>query len=211
MNLAADLAFQSPLGRSDLNPVHEGTSFMRLRRDHFTTYQMNPFLKEWAQFIRSIDTNHLISTGFSAPRPAAQHLRLAGGTGDWTQDNAAELETYLRETHPAPIDLISVHFYQRHDNLRLGNTDEGSVTALAAFMQVASRIGKPLYVGETGDDYPNRPDAPFLNRVLDEAVRLQIPLTLVWDWMSHDEKHEVSPERTPEVVSLMRRANAMMR
>jgi hypothetical protein len=211
MNLAADLAFQSPFGRSDLNPVHEGTSFMRLRRDHFTTDQMIPFLKEWAQFIRSIDTNHLISTGFSAPRPAAQHLRLAGGKGDWTEDNEAELETYLRDTHPDPIDLISIHFYQRHDNLRLGNTDEGSVAALAVFMQIAQRIGKPLYIGETGDDYPSRPDTPFLKSVLDEVVRLQIPLTLVWDWMSHDEQHEVSPQRTPEVVSLMRQANGMMR
>ena len=207
MNLGADLAFQSPYGRSHLNPVREGTSYMRLRRDHYTTEQMIPFLKAWAEFIRSLDKNHLISTGFAAPRPAAQHLRLACGKGDWTQDDEQEMETYVRDTHPDPIDLISIHFYSTHDNLRLGNTDKLSVSPLAAFKRAADRTGKPMYVGETGFVRPRQPGLPFLSRVLDESVRLQIPLTLLWDWYSHNPEWEVSPTATPDVVSIMERAN----
>lgn len=207
MNLAADLEFQRPFGWSDLNPVHEGTSFMRLRRDNFTTEQMIPFLKGWAQLIRSLDKNHLIGTGFSAPRPAAQHLRLAKGKGDWTEDNEQEMESYLRDTHPDPVDLLSIHFYRRHDNLRFGNKDEESAAALNVFVRVAKRIGKPLYVGETGDDYAKFPHAPFLKNVLDEVVSLSIPLTLVWNWMSPSDPFDVSPERTPQVVAMMQKAN----
>jgi len=210
MNLAADLAFQSPFGRSHLNPVHEGTSFMRLRRDHFTTEQMIPFLKEWAEFVRSLDKNHLIATGFSAPRPAAQHLRLARGKGDWTQDTEAQMATYLRDTHPDPIDLISIHLYPGHDNLRFGNTDKRSAAALEVFQRASRRIGKPLYIGETGYDLPLRPDAPFLRKLLDEVVRLEIPLTLLWNWMSPGRERNISPQQTPRVIAHMEQANRRM-
>ncbi|MEJ5252195.1 MAG: cellulase family glycosylhydrolase [Chthonomonadetes bacterium] len=208
MNLGADLGFMFPYGRSDLNPVHEGTAFMRLRRDNFTTEQMIPFLREWAQFVRSIDRNHLISSGFSAPRPAAQHLRRAQGKGDWTEDSYQEMETYLRDTHPDPIDILSIHFYRKHDNLRFGNKDEDSAQVLEAFHRAAERIGKPLYIGETGDDYAQRPDAPFLRNVLQQCSRLNIPLVLVWNWMSPGDPYDVNLQRTPQVVQMMREANA---
>lgn len=207
MNLGADLGFMFPYGRSELNPVHEGTSYMRLRRDNYTTEQMIPFLREWAQFIRSLDSHHLIGSGFSAPRPAAQHLRKAQGKGDWTQDSEQELETYLRDTHPDPIDLLSVHFYRKHDNIRFGNKDEDAAAALAVFKRVSERIGKPLYVGETGDEYETRLNVPFLKNVLAEATRLEIPLTLVWNWMSPGDPYDVNPQRTPQVVEMLREAN----
>lgn len=207
MNLLADLEFQFPYGRSDLNPVHEGTSYMRLRRDHFTTEQMIPFLKEWAEFVKQTAPHHLIGSGFSAPRPAAQHLRRARGKGDWTEDSEAEMLVYLRDTHPDPIDLISIHFYRKHDNLRLGNRDADSAQVLGAFVRAAQQIGKPLYIGETGDEYAERPHAPFLRQVLEQARRLDIPLTLVWNWMSPGDPYDVSPQRTPQVVQMMREAN----
>ncbi|MCS6861372.1 MAG: cellulase family glycosylhydrolase [Abditibacteriales bacterium] len=207
MNLGADLGFMAPYGKSDLNPVHEGTAYMRLRRDNYTTEQMIPFLRDWAQFIRSLDAQHLIGSGFSAPRPAAQHLRKAQGKGDWTPDSEQELETYLRDTHPDPIDLLSVHFYRKHDNIRLGNQDEDSAAVLAVFKRISERIGKPLYIGETGDEYETRPHAPFLKNVLAEVTRLDIPLTLVWNWMSPGDPYDVNPQRTPQVVAMMREAN----
>lgn len=207
MNLEADLEFMFPYGRSQLNPVHEGTAFMRLRRDNFTTEQMIPFLKEWARFVRRMDPNHLIGSGFSAPRPAAQHLRKAQGKGDWTEDSEQEMETYLRDTHPDPIDLISIHFYRKHDNLRFGNEDEDSAQVLEVFKRAADRIGKPLYIGETGDDYSQRPDAPFLRNVLQRCRMLEIPLVLVWNWMSPGDPYDVNPQRTPQVVPTMREAN----
>jgi hypothetical protein len=207
MNLGADLGFMSPYGKSELNPVHEGASYMRLRRDNYTTEQMIPFLREWAQFIRQLDSNHLIGSGFSAPRRAAQHLRKAQGKGDWTQDSEPELETYLRDTHPDPIDLLSVHFYRKQDNVRFGNKNEDAAAALTVFKRVSDRIGKPLYVGETGDEYETRPNAPFLKTVLAEVARLEIPLTLVWNWMSPGDPYDVNPQRTPQVVAMMREAN----
>lgn len=207
MNLLADLQFMNPYGFSNGNWIELGTSFMRLRRDHFTTDQMIPFLKEWAEFIRSIDRNHLISSGFSIPRPSAQHLRLAKGKGDWTEDNEREVEIYIRDTHPDPIDIISIHFYPKDGNIRLGYKDEESADVLAVFKRISQRLGKPLYIGETGEDYKQSPHVPFLKNVFNKAVELGIPLTLVWNWMSPGDRYNVSKEETPTVVSLMKEAN----
>jgi len=210
MNLLADLAFMHPYGFSDgCWPLELGTSFMRLRRDNFTTDEMIPFIKEWASFIKSLDKNHLIGSGFSIPRPAAQHLRRAKGKGDWTEDSVEEFYTYLRDVHPDPVDIISIHFYPRDGNLRFGNKDENSARVLETIKKVADRIGKPIYIGETGDDYEKNPDSLFLKDVFDEVVKLNIPITLVWNWMSPNDAYDVNPERTPNIVALMKRANEL--
>lgn len=207
MNLLADLAFMHPYGFSNGNWIELGTSFMRLRRDHFTTDEMIPFIKEWAGFIKSLDKNHLIGSGFSIPRPSAQHLRIAKGKGDWTEDSVEEFEIYIRDVHPDPVDIISIHFYPRDGNLRFGNKDENSAKVLETIKKVADRIGKPLYIGETGDDYSKNPASPFLQNVFEEVVRLGIPITLVWNWMSPGDAYDVNPERTPQIVEMIREAN----
>ena len=207
INLLADLAFMHPYGRSDANPVHLGASHMRLPRDNYTTEQMIPYLRELAGFIRSIDPNHLISTGAASPRPAAEHLRRAQGKGDWTEDSEAEFEIYLRDTNPDPIDIISIHYYPEDDNLRWGNKDKYSAAALSAMKRICDRIGKPMYIGETGDKYSERPAAPYLADVLRRATELDVPITLIWNWESPGDDYNVSPKTTPTVVRLMEEAN----
>jgi len=139
MNLQADLEFMRPDGWSELNAVDEGAAPVRTRRDNFTTEQMIPFIREWAKLVRKIDPNHLLSSGFSAPRPAAQHLRLAKGKGDWTEDNEQQMRTYLRDMHPDPIDIISIHFYRRHDNLRFGVLVSPSISVKQAMIIRSTR------------------------------------------------------------------------
>lgn len=207
LNLGADLAPMRPHGWSDMNWRELGAPFMRLRRDNYTTDQMIAYAHRLASVIRGVDRNHLIATGYSAPRPAAQHMRNQKDNMDWTHDSFDELVTYLRDTHADPIDLISIHFYSQHDNMRFGNTDPLSAAPLDQLKQAADRVGKPLYIGETGDDYKKRPDAPFLKNVLDAARRLNIPLTLVWNWDSPGDELNVSPSTTPRVVQLMQQAN----
>jgi len=210
LNLGADLAPMRPYGWSDLNWAELGTAYMRLRRDNYTSDDMIAYMKRLARVIREVDPNHLIATGNSAPRPAAQHMRHQKGKMDWTADSLDELTTYMRDTNPDPIDFISIHFYSGHDNMRLGNKDELSAKALVALKQAADRAGKPLYIGETGDAYEKRPETPFLADVLKMARRLNIPLTLVWQWDSPGDANDVNPTRTPAAVEMMERTNETM-
>jgi len=210
LNLGADLGPMRPYGYEGLNWVDLGTSYMRLRRDNYTSDDMIGYMARLAGVIRSVDSNHLIATGNSAPRPAAQHMRRQQGEMDWTPDSLDDLAAYMRDTNADPIDLISIHFYSEHDNMRFGNTDPLSAKALAQLKEAADRVGKPLYIGETGDNYEQRPDTPFLRDVLDTATRLKIPLTLVWQWDLPGDPNDVNPTRTPAAVEMMERANAAM-
>ncbi|MCW5934952.1 MAG: cellulase family glycosylhydrolase [Fimbriimonadia bacterium] len=203
LNLQADLAFMRPDGWGDLNAPSLGTPLKRLARDNFTTDQMVPFMRDWARQIRRLDPNHLIASGYSSPRPAAQHLRKAKGKGDWTEDSPAELTTYLRDTHPDPIEVVSLHFYKKHDNLRFGNRQEDSAEPLRVLASAAQKIGKPVFLGETGDDYTRSAGLPFLRSVLQTALESKIPLVLFWNWMSPGDQYDLSPMRTPQAVELI--------
>lgn len=183
LNLAADLEFMQPYGRSELNAVSRGASYMRVRRDNFTTRQMIPFVRDLAKLIRGIDPNHLISSGYSSPRPAAQHLRLAAGKGDWQEDSPGEAETFVRDTTPDPIDIISIHFYPGVDNLRFGNKDKDSAIALVKLKRICDRIGKPVIIGEMGGqafDGAGNAVAQFSMDVIKRVVDLQFPIALYW-------------------------------
>lgn len=211
-NNLADLAFQTPYGSGKNCWIDLGTHFMRVRRDHFTTDELIVFVKEWASFIKSIDKNHLIGSGFSIPRPAAQHLRLAKGKGDWTRDSVEEFATYLGDVHPDPIDLISIHFYPGEATLRFGNEDVHSATVLEIIKKTCDNIGKPFYIGETGVNREKYPDSPFLKNVFEKVIELKIPLTLVWQWMVPKQKEFcISVEDTPQIVELIKATNEKLK
>jgi len=142
---------------------------------------MIPFMRDLARLVRREDPNHLISSGYSSPRPAAQHLRRAAGKGDWTEDSPAEAEAYLRDTHPDPIDLLSIHFYPGVDNLRFGNKDRDSAAALPPLKRICDRVGKPVYIGETGALVGGGAECPaFTRNLLREAAAAGYPLVLYW-------------------------------
>ncbi|MCL5103611.1 MAG: glycoside hydrolase family 5 protein [Armatimonadetes bacterium] len=184
LNLNADLEFLRPYGYSHLNAVDEGCPPMRVRLDNYTTEQMISFLRETARLIRRIDPNHLISSGHSVPYPAAQHLRLAKVKGDWTEDTPEEAATYIRDVNPDPIDLISIHFYSGHDNIRFGNKDNDSAVALRQIKQICDKVGKPVIIGEFGGQAFDRDSTggcpAFTRSVVKEAVDADYPIILYW-------------------------------
>lgn len=206
LNLSADIESVHPLGFSSLNAVDQGAPLVRVRRDHYTSEQMIPFMKEMAQFIRERDRNHLIGSGYSAPRPAAQHLRKSPQKGDWTQDSPEEAEIYIRDTHPDPIDLISIHFYSQHDNIRFGSTDKNSAVVLRKLKEICDRVGKPVYLGETGAENDDPDAMKFVQNTFDEAIAADYPIILMWVWKVPGREHNIDPETHPEMIKLMQKA-----
>ncbi|MHB1456064.1 MAG: cellulase family glycosylhydrolase [Armatimonadota bacterium] len=213
LNLPADLEFMRPLGFSDLCATSRGASYMRVRRDNFTTAQMIPFMRDMAKFVRSIDANHLITSGNSSPRPAAQHLRLAKGKGDWTEDTPEEAEKYIRDTNPDPIDIISIHFYPSVDNLRFGNKDNDSAKAVTELKRICDRIGKPVFIGESGGQaYEGSPDTvtPFTADLMKRVVDSEFPIMLYWMW-GGENPLTFNLNKSPALNALLKDADARLR
>ena len=186
-NLVADLQSANGVWGGDPrgDDLHPGP-VVRDERNNFTSDELAAFYRDIATVIRSIDARHLITTGSSAPRPAAMHLLAAARTGapvDWTFDSAAELTEYLRMTHPDPIDVISIH-YADDPMVSLGGALD-SPDNLRFFAAASRELGKPLFVGEIGYDanvqrYGTTAALEMLRATLPVIVELRLPLTLYW-------------------------------
>lgn len=220
-NLLADLRPQFELGvipPHDLSKPHAHLvtdPVVRDRRNHLSADELAAWCRETAFRIKSLDPNHLIGSGFSAPRPAAWHLWLGSlnrlDRCDWTRDSAAEQALYLRLTHPDPIDLVSIHHYVGKD---------AALSAIAHYRRVADAMGKPLYIGEAGmspaGDEPAyaRPAAREGLRTLLEGYRtIDVPLVLLWTWDEHGRPaHEpiLRPD-DPDTCAILQAAQAAAR
>ena len=185
-----------------------------------TSDQVAAFVHDTATLIRSVDPNHLITTGDSSPRLSAMHLLRAVRAGlpvDWTPDTAAELTDYLRLMNADPIDVISIHYYD-DAMVSLGGR-LGSPENLRFYARAAAEIGKPLFIGEMGFDVdvqsyttPAGPrdaarDAPVL-------VELKLPLTLYWTFNDDREGRADTAlryGRTDEALRLIEAASDAIR
>lgn len=220
-NLGADL--QAPngiiFGHPGGDDLHPGP-VIRDERNNFTSEELAAFFKDVAELIRSIDPNHLITTGASAPRPSAMHLLRAARSGlppDWTLDSEEELIEYIRMIHPDPIDVISIHYYD--EAMTCLGRPNGSPGNIQFFKAAADRIGKPLFIGEIGlYNELKRYDRPqameIVQRTLPVIVNSKIPLTLYWTfnddrtWARERMLYSLRYGKTDEVLRLIEKANA---
>ncbi len=224
LNLLADLWFHLPEGV--LQALEEAAEqrlltppVVRDERNHYTSDELAAFSRRLAEHIRSIDPNHLIGSGYAAPRPSAMHLLRAARSQSaeraWQPDGEQELAEYLRLTHPDPIDLISIHHYEAGETY-LPDRQDGSMLVLAMFKRLADRIGKPMYVGECGPSpqlvapvYMQPEAVAAVRQTLTVAERAGIPLVLFWNWdtfVQLDDPLALRPGRSDESIALITRA-----
>jgi len=165
-------------------------------KGNYTTDEMIAFTGRLAAVIRNADAHVKISSGFSVPRKASQHLRSrperVGGHADFTPDTPAQFDKYLEDIH-ASVDIISVHIYPNSDNARFGESDVRSTTTFEASLRAARKIGKPLFVGEFGDSERGDSDeSSFTMRMLKRIAELKPDYSALWVW----EFYQTAPYKT---------------
>ncbi|WP_114562205.1 Ig-like domain-containing protein [Ephemeroptericola cinctiostellae] len=163
---------------------------------NFTTDEMIEFTRNVAHTIHQLDTTHPISSGFSIPRPAAEHMRTAPewltGKTDFKSDSAAQFKKNLEDVN-AHSDIISVHLYNNTNNVRFGQRNVTDLLTLTK--QYADAIGKPLFVGEFGDtSFQANPDA-YTIQMMDRITALNIPYSAMWVWELY-QKNTYQPHAT---------------
>ena len=214
LNLLADLDMVQSCRRDF------GDSEMCAHMGNFSSDQLAAFVRRLADLVRSVDPAHLISSGFSMPRPNAAHARgypgwLPNGP-DQTLDSVSEFAAYIADVHSG-VDVISAHLYNgRNDNERFGVTGHLNPDLLGIVKDVADNIGKPLFVGEFGDMEPDVAEDPtglFTQNMLRKIVELQIPFSAVWVWQFYQfapfipSVHHLDPGYAPQLVRAVRDAN----
>ena len=214
LNLGADLDTVARCRSQQQAPMCEPKS-------NYTTAEMIAFTRRLAGLFRGLDPARSISSGFSVPRPAAEHLRARPewitGKADFTPDTPVQLEKNLADIH-AGVDLISVHLYPYDGNRRFGVTDQRSTALLDTLKLAADKTGKPLFIGEFGDE--ERLDGgmdSYTVRMLDRIVALKVPYSAVWVWEFYQKspfitgtRHSLEPGVTDSLIDKIRQANRRM-
>ena len=192
LNLLADL---DNVGACNANPPSwDPQKQSCLPLGNFSTDEMITFTTRLAAYVRTLDSGHPISSGFSIPRSSAEHLRATPGWvagGDWTLDTQAQLQKNLSDVHQG-LDIVEIHFYNMGgDNDRFGVTGSMNAGLLDIIKPQTDAIGKPLFIGEFGDAGPydyntttksEDPTALFTQNVLTKISLLGIPYSAPWVW-----------------------------
>lgn len=193
LNLKADLD-QRARALNDTDRPPEMAEPIR----NISTDEMIGFTRRLAALIRTMDAEHLISSGHSIPRKSAEHLRrqpeFSSQGPDWTRDSRADFEKNLADLHQ-DVDIVSVHFYNDGDHERFGIAGRNNVALLDIIDQTVDRLGKRLFLGEIAStDPPLRDDktAAFMQNVMDKIVELRIPHSAPWAWQFYQNATHVT-------------------
>jgi len=163
-NLAADL----PNAAQHRPPVWPklGTAAERSERDQLTSDMLVVAWREFGREVRKHDPHRLIGTGNSILRESAWHNR---EEHSWKPDTPEQFTQMLALTAPEPINLVSVHCYEK------------ALARVGDVAAAAKPLGKPVFVGEFQvDDSTSSAARPAMNEFLATLDRHAIPLAAVW-------------------------------
>jgi hypothetical protein len=178
-NLAADL----PNAAQHRPPVipHVGTAHSRSQRDELSYATIRAAFVAFAREVRKYDASRIIATGNSHPRESAWHN---WKEKSWQHDTLEQRAEMLRDDNPDPVDLISVHVYDRPG---------GFITEA---MRVARSLRKPLFIGEfgAGSASGTADERERFETLLAAIEQAKVPLAALWvyDFKSQDKTFNIT-------------------
>ena len=178
-SLSADL--NDPQNRPPV-VVAFGTPEKRTDADDLSHDQIATAAREFAKAVRTVDPDHLITTGHSLPRQSAEHLRNAH---TWEHDTHDDLVKNLIDSTPDPNNLISVHVYPFDIKDRFPEKTTTYNEILSLCMKAAAQSGKALFVGEFGSPDTEKEGGPEEARkqCLAQIAAIEaanVPLSAIW-------------------------------
>lgn len=154
----------------DLPGGRRGNGFSNSAGGALSSQELTALYVMFAKIVREIDPTRIIDSGATNPRPAAWHL--AHGQG-WRRDDLSQSLSMLDSLNPDPMDITSVHIYEKAKEIYPSSNGVSGIMALLT--KEAQRTGKPLYVGEFPVQTPEMTDE-FLHAI--EVNR--VPLSAFW-------------------------------
>ena len=164
----------------DAGPVPETYA----REDSFTFDMLVSFQKEMAAYIKSLDPNHLVTSGDSGPREESVSRRETFPDFRFRTDTVREHLSNLLASQPEPLDVLSVHMY--------GNfTTRGKVGDLPHLDFLRCRVraihaaNAPVFVGELGQTNPymqEDAEAKWTRAAIDLLDEEGVALVALWVW-----------------------------
>jgi hypothetical protein len=165
-NLAADL----PNAAEHRPPVvpSVGTPAERTAEDELTHTAIRVAFREFALEVRKHDSQRIIVSGNSIPRPSAWHQIKEKS---WKHDTREQFAEVLAADNPSPMNTLSVRAYDLTTDI--GRLDQA--------MEVAQVAKKPLFVGEFGVPGPATLESKEKFASILSAIETnRVPLAALW-------------------------------
>ncbi len=185
--LAADV---DQLGR-DLPPkaVYPPGAEVREKgaRDDSLTWDMTLRLyREHAAFIKSLDSNHLVTSGDAEVRPECTSRRETFPDFKYRTDTLREWLANNLASQPEPLDVISYHMYGNLEAAKPG-TNWGLTFSdlMRSQIRAAHAAQVPVFIGELGQNNPSfkaDPDARWTRAAIDIMEQEGVSLAALWVW-----------------------------
>ncbi|WP_165247281.1 cellulase family glycosylhydrolase [Paludisphaera soli] len=154
------------------------------REDSLTWAMTQRIYREQAAFIKSLDPNHLVTSGDAGVRPEATSRRETFPDFRYRDDAWREHLANELASQPEPLDVLSLHHYGPADpGPKSAGLDPLERARLTARAVRAARV--PLFIGELGQDAPafkSDPEARWARAYLDMAEEEGISLIALWVW-----------------------------
>ena len=183
------------------------------RQDSLTWDMMQKLYREHAAFIKSLDPNHLVTSGDGCVRPECTSRRETFPDFKYRRDTWREWLGNNFLSQPEPLDVFSFHFYGSHE---IGGPNEGwqglqALDALRRIARVTHAAGAPLFVGEFGTSPNNQsdPHSTWLCEAIDAMEEEGTSLMALWVWHFPWQPDLTLDSATyPEVVARAKAFNA---
>ena len=140
--------------------------------------------KAFAAEVRKYDPYRLITTGNSRPRECSWHNATEKS---WTHDNKEQASEVFQWMNPPPVNVVSAHFYPKHDKEPMYGGATGIEGVLALWKELSSTLGQPLFVGEfsasahdKGETLTMEQFRALETRILDAFLKTEVDLAAYW-------------------------------
>ncbi len=180
------------------NEWNLGTARGPVAKQYFHSLaQLQQAMADVTAAIRDIDPHHLVGSGNASP---------PNGNGPVEGSTLSEQRRAFIAVNQH-VDVACLHVYAN-----AGLLAPTRVAAYLRTMAAAARsdLGKPLMVGEFGEDYVTHPQATFVRNILGSWSSGTFPLALVWSWMAapatsaSQRASSVDPTVRPRIAALFR-------
>ncbi len=195
-----------PQGATGIREVYE-------REDSFSFDMLVRLYKEMTEFIRSLDPNHLVTSGDSGPREESMCRRETFPNFKWRDDTIREHLSNLLASQPEPLDVFSIHMYGNFTTRRkVGKLSQ--LDFLRCRVRAIHAALAPVFVGELGQTNPHfqqDPQASWTRAAIDLLDEEGAALIALWVWHFpwQDRDHNIpNGEAQPELMERVRQFNA---
>lgn len=170
-------AGQFPAGSPYVKPV--------LAVEDSLTFDMTvQVYKEWTSIIKSLDPNHLVTSGDACVRETSESLRRYFPGQVWTLDSLDQHVSNYIESQTEPLDVFSIHIYgPSPSNRRPGGLSAKDLAT--ELVRATHSKPAPIFIGELGNSDPSfgqDSEATWTRSFIDSMEQEGVSLMALWVW-----------------------------